>query len=188
MTINLKKKQPFDLTKRDPGLRRIAAGLGWDVSQVNGKAVDCDVSVFMLGADNKIPGERYFVFYNNLQSEDGAVQHMGDSREGVGDGDDEVIELDLPRVSADIAQILFIVTIHESEERGHHFGHVTNAFIRIYNRANDAELCRFTLTDRFDGSDSLLIGRLYRSGAEWEFEPIGDAFGGGLAALVDIYT
>ncbi|MBN8547405.1 MAG: TerD family protein [Ignavibacteria bacterium] len=188
MAINLDKKQKFNLSKAAPGLNNVFAGLGWDTSIINGKAVDCDVSVFMLGESGKIPSEEYFVFYNNLQSPDGAVKHMGDSREGVGEGDDEVIQLTLDRVSPHVVQIFFTVTIFESDTRRHSFGNVDNAFIRICNQANGAELCRYTLSENYSEADSLIIGRLYRSGNEWEFEAMGEPCAGGLGALVDFYA
>lgn len=187
MAIELKKKQPFDLTKRQPGLRKILAGLSWDNTVVNGAAVDCDVSVFMLGATNKIPAEKFLVFYNNLHSQDGSVKHMGDNRDGTGDGDDEVIDVDLASVAIEVVQILFAVTIHEAEERGHNFGNVRNAAIRILNGASSEEICSFTLTEQFSDADSLMIGRLYRDEKEWKFEAMGDGFAGGLGALVELY-
>lgn len=188
MAIELKKKQPIDLTKRAPGLRNIVAGLGWDSAEINGKPVDCDVSVFMLGNNGKIPADGYFVFYNNLTSEDGAVAHAGDSRTGDGDGDDESIGIDLAKISSDVMQLLFVVTIHEAQERAHQFANVSNAFIRVVNRSNGEELCRYNLTDEHAGSDSVLIGRLYRSGNEWAFEGMGDAFSGGLETLLGLYS
>jgi len=188
MAIELKKKQKFDLTKKEPGLKQVFAGLGWDTNTVNGKKIDCDVSVFMLGENAKVPAEEYFVFYNNLLSADGALRHTGDNRDGAGEGDDETVEVDLMKVSQEIVQILFCVTIHESEERGHTFGDVNNSFIRMCNKLNGNEICRFTLNEQFGGCDSLIIGRLYRSISEWEFEAMGSATGGGLSALVEFYT
>lgn len=188
MAIELKKKQPFDLTKREPGLRKILAGLSWGKAIVNGVAIDCDVSVFMLADTNKIPAEKFFVFYNNLQSEDGAVKHTGDNRDGSGDGDGEVIEIDLSKVAAQVVQILFAVTIDEAVARGHHFGNLSSAAIRILNGTSSTEICSFTLAEQFSDADSLIIGRLYRDEKEWKFEAMGDAFGGGLAALVELYT
>ena len=188
MAIELKKKQSISLTKASPGLRTIMAGLGWDANTGNGPAADCDVSALMLDANNKIPADGYFVFYNNVQSEDTAVQHKGDNRDGAGEGDDESIDIDLSKVNASIVQIVFTVTIHEAEARGHHFGNVTNAFIRICNKADNTQLCRFTLSDQYAGADSLMIGRLYRSENGWDFEAMGDAFGGGLGALVELYS
>ncbi len=186
MSIELRKKQPIVLTK--PGLQKIHIGLSWDQTIVNGKPADCDVSVFMLDQTNKIPTEQFFVFYNNLLSEDGAVQHMGDNRDGAGDGDDEVIQVDLGKVVSQVEQILFTVTIHEAEERGHNFGNVRNAAIRVVNMASDEEICTYTLTEQFGDADSLMIARLFRVGSEWKFEAMGDAFGGGLGALVGLYT
>ena len=188
MPIILDKKKPYDLTKKSPGLRKISVGLGWDSATVNGVGADCDVSVFMLAGTNKVPSEEFFVFYNNLESADHSVKHTGDNQDGAGDGDDEVIEIDLATVTPEVVQILFAVTIHEAEERGHHFGNVSNAFVRVVNQAGKDELCRFTLTEQFSDADSLLIGRLYRDDKDWKFEAMGDAFGGGLGALVELYT
>lgn len=188
MSIDLKKKQPYDLTKRETGLRKLLAGLSWDKSVVGGVPADCDVSVFMLTEGNKVPGDGYFVFYNNLASEDGAVRHSGDNRDGAGAGDDEAIELDLSKITSEVVQLIFAVTIHESEARGHHFGNVRNASIRLVNAANNKEICKFTLTEQFGDADAMLLGRLFRDDKEWKFEAMGDPFGGGLAALVDLYT
>lgn len=186
MAIQLEKKKPFDLTKREPGLKRIFAGLGWDVA--DGHAADCDVSVFMLGENNRIPSEGYFVFYNNLESEDKSVRHSGDNRTGEGDGDDEVVNLDLGAVSSSVVQILFAVTIHDAEEKKQHFGIVQNARIRIVNTVSNIAICEYKLGEQFSDSDSMIIGRLFRDGAEWKFEAMGDAFSGGLGALVGLYT
>lgn len=186
MAIVLKKKQPIDITK--PGLSKIFAGLGWDPGLVNGKKVDCDLSAFMLGADNKIPSEDWFVFYNHQASPEGSVRSRGDNRDGVGDGDDEVIDVDLSAVPMEVVQILFVVTIDEAEERGHNFGNVRNASVRVVDASKDDEICNFTLTEQFAHADSLVIGRLYRDDKKWKFEAMGDAFGGGLGALVELYT
>lgn len=188
MAIELKKRQPFDLTKRDPGLRKILAGLSWGPTAVNGIVPDCDLALFMLASTNKVPGEKFFVFYNNLLSEDGSVEHIGDSRDGAGAGDAEVIEIDLSKVVTEVVQIVFAVTIHEAEQRGHDFGNVRNAAVRIVNNANGEELCKFTLTEQFSNADSLVIGRLYRDQKDWKFEAMGDGFGGGLGALVELYA
>ena len=85
--INLEKKKPFNLSKAAPGLNQVKVGLSWDPS--GDVEVDADASVFMLNESGKIPGETFFVFFNNLASGDGAVVHSGDNRTGEGDGDDE---------------------------------------------------------------------------------------------------
>lgn len=185
MAINLAKKQSFDLTKKT-GASKILVGLSWDSVPVNGRPVDCDASVVMLGEDYKIPSEGFFVFYNNLTSSDGAVRHFGDNTDGSGDGDDEVVEIDLGRVSSQVASIMFAVTIHEAEARGHNFGHVSTASIRIFK---DAELlCTYQMADGNSGDDSVIIGQLLRDGSDWRFETLGSGFSGGLEKVVELYA
>jgi len=188
MSINLEKKQKFDLTKKSPTLNNIFVGLGWDEADGVSQEIDCDVSVFMIGEDFKIPNDSYFVFYNNLSSGDGSVIHHGDNRTGEGEGDDESININLSQVHNSVEQMVFVVTIDGAEKKGQDFSNVANSFIRICNNDSGEELCRFTLNDSFSGYDSVQIGRFYRDGNEWGFEAIGDPFHGGLAALVELYT
>lgn len=183
--INLQKKQPFNLSKADPGLTRVKIGLSWDVA--DHQAADVDASVFMLNESGKIPAESFFVFFNNLTSGDGAVVHTGDNRTGEGDGDDEEIHLTLNKVSSEVIQILIAITIHNSGE-GVHFGNVKNPSARVYNMATNTVICQFELTESFPGCDSLILARFYRSGSDWEFEAMAQAFEGGLAAAVDLYS
>lgn len=188
MAIVLEKKQKINLTKKEPGLQNVFAGLGWDTEKVGNHVVDCDVSVFLLKENGKIPADEFLVFYNNLSTPEGSVVHQGDNRTGEGEGDDEVIDIALNRVSQEVVQMLFCVTIHEAEERKHTFGGINNAFIRICDKNGNKEICRYTLNEQFGDADSLVIGRLYRLGNEWEFEAMGNPFSGGLGALVELYT
>ena len=187
MAISLEKKKPISLVKEKPGINNILAGLGWDSSTINGYPVDCDVSVFLLGANGKLVSDEYFVFYNNLSSPDGAVVHTGDNRDGAGDGDDESIKIDLSKIDSRVEFLYFAITIHESETRGHHFGNVENSFINIRNTADSSILCSFQLKESFKNQDSLLIASISRNGGAWNVEALGQAFSGGLAALIELY-
>lgn len=103
MSINIKKGERISLSKEAPGLKRASIGLGWDVNASDtGKAFDLDASLFMLAGDGKIPIDEYFVFYNNLNSPDQSVKHLGDSRTGEGSGDDETIVVDLAKINPEI--------------------------------------------------------------------------------------
>jgi tellurium resistance protein TerD len=184
--INLEKKKPINLSKEVPGLNQVKVGLSWDPTS-EGKSADADASVFMLNESGKIPSESFFVFYNNLTSGDGAVVHSGDNRTGIGEGDDEEININLSAVSDEVLQIIIIITIHNIDD-GFHFGNVLNSSVRVYNKSNNSIICQYQLSESFDGCDSLIIGRFYRNGSEWEFEAIGQAFEGGLAATVELYT
>lgn len=184
--INLEKKQPFNLSKQAPGLNLVKVGLSWDPS-LDGLNPDADASVFMLNESGKIPSEGYFVFFNNLTSEDGSIKHSGDNRTGDGDGDDEEINIALASIPPSIVQIMLVISIHNKDE-GFHFGNVLNSSVRVYNNADGSTLCQYKLSESYDGCDSLIIGRFFRSGHEWEFEAMGQAFEGGLGAAVNLYS
>ena len=120
--INLEKGQRVNVD-----LPKFTIGLGWDTnSSSTGSAFDLDASVFMLGENRKIINDDYFVFYNNLKSPDGAVEHTGDNRTGEGDGDDESIKIDLTSINPQVSEIIVVVTIHEAEKLKQNFGQVHN--------------------------------------------------------------
>jgi len=113
--------------------------------------------------------------------------HQGDNLTGLGDGDDEQIKIDLSKVPASVEKIDFTVTIYDAEERRQNFGQVENAFIRILDESNDAELIRFDLGEDFSVETAVVVGELYRHNGEWKFNAIGSGFQGGLKALCQNY-
>lgn len=179
----ISKKQTINLIKSAPALSRVHVALSWDQSAINGQLPDCDVSAVMLDSNNSMPDDSYFVFYNNLKSGDGAVQHNGDNRTGRGDGDNETIDVNLDNVSKEIIQILFTISISNSSA-GFNFSNVTNARVRIYDSENNSMLCEYFLNESFPDADTLNIGRLYKFENEWNFEALGDAYNGGLEATL----
>ena len=163
--VNLVKGQKVELTKSNPGLTKINAGLGWDVNAFDsGSAFDLDAEVFLLGDNGKVTSDGDFVFYGNTTHASGSVEHTGDNRDGAGDGDDETIKIDLSRVPQ-----------------------VNNAFIRIYDPETNEELLRYDLTEDFSIETALVIGELYRHGGEWKFNAVGAGYQGGLEALCRAY-
>ncbi|MBL8818186.1 MAG: TerD family protein [Planctomyces sp.] len=182
MAIDLKKGQRVEV-----GLQKVAVGLGWDPNDGTGAAFDLDASAFML-RNGKIPEEGYFVFYNNLVSADHAVQHMGDALDGVGDGDDETIQVDMSAVDPEVDEIIIVVTIHEYETRRQNFGQVRNSFIRIYDIISGNELCKYELDEDFSVESAIEFGRLYRRNSAWRFEAVGRGYEGGLQYFVDKYV
>lgn len=185
MAVSLKKGQKVDLTKTNPGLKEVMIGLGWDIKRYDGgKDFDLDASVFLLGADGKVPSDAEFIFYGNkVHTASGSVEHMGDNLTGAGEGDDEEIKINLEKVPADIQKIDFTVTIYEANERNQNFGQVENAFIRVVNAKTGEELIRYDLTEDYSIETAVVVGELYRHGTEWKFSAIGSGFEGGLAAL-----
>lgn len=188
MPINLSKGQKVDLTKKNPGLKSIMVGLGWDVNAFDsGVDFDLDAAAFMLGANGRCPTEKEFIFYGNLEHTSGAVKHMGDNLTGEGEGDDEQIEVDLTAIPSNVERIAFTVTIYDAEPRRQNFGQVSNSFIRIVDTSNNSELIRYDLGEDFSIETAVVVGEIYRHNGEWKFNAIGSGFQGGLAALCGHY-
>lgn len=188
MAISLQKGQKIDLTKTNPGLTKITVGLGWDVNKYDGGAeFDLDASAFLLDASGKAANDSDFVFYGNQKHPSGSVESTGDNRTGAGEGDDETINVDLSLVPASVDKIDFTVTIYDADKRNQNFGQVSNAYIRIMDSNSGTELIRYDLGEDFSIETAVVVGELYRNGAEWKFNAIGSGFSGGLAALCANY-
>lgn len=185
MAINLSKGQKVDLTKSNPGLSKVVVGLGWDTNKYDGgQDFDLDSSVFLLDASGKVASEADFVFYNNTIGAGGAVEHTGDNKTGEGEGDDESVNIDLSSIPAAIEKVSFAITIHDAEARGQNFGQVSNSYVRIVNAGSNEELIRYDLGEDFSIETAIVVGELYRHGAEWKFNAIGSGYQGGLASLI----
>lgn len=181
--VILKKGQKVALSNNGTILKNIRVCLGWDVLN---QGVDLDASAFMLGADNRIIGDDWFVFYGQPQSPDGSVNHSGDSQ-GQGEGDDEIISIALDRVNQSVNKITFVVTIDEALERGFNFSMVSNAYVRVVNADTNVEIARFTLSEYYNNVTSMVVGELYKHNGQWKFNPVGDGVAKDLAGLCEMY-
>lgn len=183
MAINLEKGQ-----RQTINAPKFIVGLGWDSnSSSTGEGFDLDASVFLIGANGKILSDNHFVYYNNLKSPDEAVIHTGDNLTGEGDGDDEKIQIDLSKISSEINEISFVVTIHHADTRRQNFGQIRNSFIRILDQSN-VELVKYELDEDFSIETAVEFGRLYKRNNEWKFEAIGIGMKGGLQDYLNKYN
>ncbi|GAA5440396.1 general stress protein 16U [Deinococcus caeni] len=187
MALSLQKGGNISLSKQDANLQRILVGLGWDPRSTDGQAFDLDASAFLLTAAGRVRGDHDFIFYNQLRSAEGSVEHTGDNRTGVGDGDDESIRVDLTKVPAEIEKIAVAVTIDQADARRQNFGQVGGAFIRILNEDNGQELTRYDLGEDFSTETAVIFGEIYRHGGEWKFRAVGQGFAGGLGPMARNY-
>jgi tellurium resistance protein TerD len=183
MGVTLNKGGNMSLTKAAPGLTKIVVGLGWDVRSTSGTDFDLDASLFMVAENGKVRSDADFIFYNNLRSADGSIEHTGDNRTGVGDGDDEAIKVDLSKVPADVSRLVVGVTIHEAQARSQNFGMVSSAFIRVVNGDDNSEIGRYDLSEDSSSETAMLFGEVYRNGDEWKFRAVGQGFNGGLGPM-----
>jgi tellurium resistance protein TerD len=183
MSVSLSKGGNVSLTKEAPGLTAVIVGLGWDVRTTSGADFDLDASALILGTTGKILSDQHFVFFNNLTSPDGSVQHMGDNLTGSGDGDDEQIQIQLVQMPAEVDKVVIAVSIYDAEARAQTFGQVRNAFIRVVNEAGGAEIARYDLSEDASTETAMIFGELYRYGTEWKFRAVGQGYSSGLAGI-----
>jgi tellurium resistance protein TerD len=183
MAINLQKGQ-----REAIHAPKFTIGLGWDTnSSSTGSAFDLDASIFILGDNKRLVADEYFVFYNNLKSPDGSVEHTGDNLTGAGDGDDEQIKVDLSKADAKVSEICIVVTIHEAEARKQNFGQVRNSFIRIFDAETGADILKYELEEDFSIETAVEFGRIYKKDNNWKFEAVGAGMKGGLQDYLTKY-
>ncbi|MFJ6798719.1 TerD family protein [Streptomyces sp. NPDC091268] len=183
MGVSLSKGGNVSLTKAAPNLTAVIVGLGWDARTTTGVDFDLDASAILTNDQGKVANDSNFVFFNNLKSPDGSVEHTGDNTTGEGEGDDEAIKVNLAGVPADVQKIVFPVSIYEAESRQQSFGQVRNAYIRVVNQADNTELARYDLSEDASTETAMVFGELYRNGAEWKFRAIGQGYASGLRGI-----
>lgn len=184
MPISLQKGGNISLTKTEPGLEKVIVGLGWDARMTDGSPFDLDASIFLVTASGKVRSDYDFIFYNNRKSQDGSVEHLGDNVTGAGEGDDEVIRIDLVNVPQEITRLIFAVSIYEAEARKQNFGMVSSAYMRVLNNATRSEISRYDLSEDASLETSMIIGEVYRHNVEWKFKAVGQGFRGGFPELI----
>lgn len=184
MAINLQKGQ-----RESINAPKFTIGLGWDTNASStGGSFDLDASIFVLGENKKILSDSHFVFYNNLKTPDGAVEHTGDNTTGDGDGDDEQIKVDLSKIDANATEICVVVTIHDAESRKQNFGQVRNSSVRIFDTNTNSEILKYELEEDFSVETAVEFGRLYKRNNEWKFEAVGAGMKGGLQDYLNKYN
>lgn len=183
MSVTLVKGGNVSLSKEAPGLTNILVGLGWDVRTTTGADYDLDASAILLGDSGKVLSDSHFVFFNNLSSPDGTVEHTGDNLTGEGEGDDEVLKVNLAAMAPNVSKIVFPVSIYDADARSQNFGQVQNAYIRIVNEVNNSEIARFDLSEDASTETAMVFGEVYRHGADWKFRAVGQGYASGLAGI-----
>ncbi|MCM2991333.1 TerD family protein [Bacillus safensis] len=181
---HLLKGQKLDLTKDNPAIDQIHIGLGWDLA---GQPIDLDTQVFLLNEEDKLLSPKHLIYYHQQQSLDGAVRHLGDHQFGGGYRDNEMIIMQLSRVSPDIHKIVVTATIHDAYERQHHFGQVTNAYVRLTDQISQQEICTFQLTEDYSYCTSIMCAELTRDQEEWKITATGQGTTLDLNDLCRIY-
>ncbi len=187
MAISLTKGGNINLTKTDPTLKNIVVGLGWDVRKTDGETFDLDASVLMVKADGQARSDNDFIYYNQKKSACGSVQHDGDNKTGVGDGDDEVIHVFLDKVPPEIDKLIVCASIHHAAEKKQNFGQVLSASIHLVNEETNVEVTRYDLSENSSTETAMIFGEIYRNDGGWKLRAIGQGFMGGLAEFLKLH-
>lgn len=176
MSVNLVKGQKINLSKEVSGLESVVVGLGWDAAKrglFGGTYdIDCDASAIIL--DNN---DHYIetVYFGNRSALRGTVYHHGDNLTGDGDGDDEQITVDLKNISNEVGKIVFVVNIYACASRKQDFGMIKNAFIRLVNKSTGKEICKYNLSENYEGKTAMIFAEVYKKNNEWKFNALGQA-------------
>jgi tellurium resistance protein TerZ len=181
MSVSLSKNQTVSLSKDGKGLQRVFLGLGWDVvapkksgflgglfggGSSGGESIDLDASCLMFDANKQIVET---VWFRQLASQNGSVVHRGDNLTGEGDGDDEVIDVDLTKVDPKVQSLVFLITSF----RGQTFEKVESAFCRLVNKDNNVELAKFNLSGKSPYTGQVMA-KVSRENGAWVMKAIGE--------------
>ena len=185
VTLNLQKNDILDLTKRNPGLKKVVVGAGWDIA-TGGADFDVDIAAFLLDANNRFNTVSNVIFFNNKQGQ--GITLGADNRTGAGEGDDERINIVVSQIDMSIQKIVFVVTIHNAKEKRQTFGMINNSYVRLMDELQgEKELCRFNLKENGSTATSVIFAELYRDGMEWQFKAIGEGKIGDLNDVLALY-
>ncbi|MFD7448778.1 TerD family protein [Kitasatospora sp. NPDC059827] len=176
MSVALTKGGNVSLNRQAPGVRSVRVCLGWTA----GAGYDLDASALLCGPSGKVLTDQHFVFFNNLQSPDGAVRHLGS---GGGGEDAERIEVRLGDVSAQVEKVAFAVAIYDAAQRRQSFGQVRRAYVRVVDADSGTEVARYDVTPETGSETAMVFGELYRNGADWKFRAVGQGYASGLAGI-----
>lgn len=179
MALTLSKQQTISLEKTaGSALTSVSLGLGWDaakggfLNKLMGSSAEIDLDASCILLDSQLKPID-LVWFRQLQSRDGSIKHSGDNRTGDGDGDDESIRVDLQRLPASVQHLVFTV----NSFTGQTFEKVENAYCRIINAGNNAELARFNLSER-GRHTGIVMASLTRQNGGWDFKAIGTTTNG----------
>jgi tellurium resistance protein TerZ len=172
MSVNLSKGQSVSLTKSSGGgLTRVRMGLGWDAVKKRGlfgsrsQSIDLDASCLLFDASGTLVDQ---VWFRQLRTADGAVQHTGDNLTGAGEGDDESIIVELGRLPASVQTLVFVV----NSFTGQNFSQIENAFCRLVDETSGEEVARYELTGS-GTHNAQIMSKVARDGAGWSMTAIG---------------
>lgn len=136
-----------------------------------------DVSCFGLDSAGRLSDERYFLFYNQRRSPEGAMALS----EGASGGTAR-FQVDLAALPDHIQRLSFTAAI----DGGRTLRELEQGSIGLWVRGE--EMARYAYAgNEFSGERAIVAGELYRKNGDWKFSAVGRGFNGGLRALVESF-
>ena len=186
-----------NLSKEQAGVKKFNLGLSWD--EKDGIKTDLDLSVLVLGDNEKMIASDSMLFFNSPKNSqgkphlyNGGLEHSGDERTGAAEGDDETIVIDLSKLPSNAKILLAVATIYDeaflkgTSTQQITFGRTKNAMVKLYNGETKQALYQFDLTEDSSRGTAVEVARIYLKDGEWRFTTLGDVVGTSANGLEDI--
>ncbi len=169
MAINMTKGQSVSLTKSGGGtLTTVNLVLSWEGLTKKGffgskkVSVDLDATCLIFDGSRQLIDQ---VWFQQLQSKDGSVQHTGDDRAG---GAGETIRVNLAGLPAAAQSLVFVV----NSFLGQAFTQIETAAVQLFDATANTPLAGYTLAGSGEHT-ALVMAKVTRSGGGWTMTAIG---------------
>lgn len=171
----------YTLTKEDEaadltGVTKLSVGVSWDMIGGGGgrvlgalkrrKGVDLDLIAVAYNASGE--PVRYAGFDNLNPFSDGTLLHTGDNMSGKGDGDDELVDVDLALVPGVVHKIVFVVAAFK---RGSKFEDAGNISMNVYDgTGGTAEKVAMIWPSLIGNGNAHKVCTVTRAGTSWTLD------------------
>lgn len=173
-SIQKGQKVVLPISSRD----KIEVCFGWNVKD---KRCDVDASAFLLGENDKVLGDDWFVFYGQTTSPDKSTVLTTEQAL-----DRQKIRIDFSKLHSAVKKIVFVLTINEAIQNRLHFGMIKDAYVRILQQ-NQSEMVSFPITDYDTSIISMMMAEVYFYNGKWKINAIGNGIAKDLAGVCAFY-
>ncbi|MFJ2773085.1 TerD family protein [Streptomyces sp. NPDC087300] len=150
------------------GIEKVEVGLKWDPSPAGEPPNDLDIIAATYATDAPYGSPVYLVHFDS-RSPDGTITLNRDSRTGQGFGFDEVMTLELDRLSSAYSRVVVGVAIQQHEGQ-RVFGDIANTAVRI--REGHTDLAQSDLTEVSRSTASVIAEFTRDESGAWTFREV----------------
>jgi Uncharacterized proteins involved in stress response, homologs of TerZ and putative cAMP-binding protein CABP1 len=172
MTVNIKKSQ-------------VRLGLGWDKRRDGGLDFDLDAMVFLVDGNGRLDNQHRIAYERQPQGlAPLPVLIYNDNTSGEGEGDNEVVDIDLARLPSHIIKVVIACAINQAEKREQSLGQVAGLFMRLMTLPDKTEITRYEKPLSPIRGTALVMGELLRSEDGWTYIPKSSYHEGGFDEIM----